>query len=294
MELNIIDIKQLHYFLAIAEEGSITKAAERIHMAQPPLSKQLKMLEEELQVELFERNTRNLKITEAGKHLHYRAQQIIDLTETTVRELKDYDEGIYGTLTVGTISSAGDTLLPEKVLSFHKKYPNIRFHIKKNNTHEVLDLLKNGLIDVGIVRTPIDSEYYDSILFPEEPMVAATVGTPFWTDSQQAITIADLEGKPLLILNRYKETVVKACHNAGFEPHIIGKIDDTRTIMLWANKGMGVAIVQRDWPDLMGSNDLVYKEIAEPLLLTQPAVVWMKNRYLSSVTRHFLESFTTE
>ncbi|MER2009627.1 MAG: LysR family transcriptional regulator [Psychrobacillus sp.] len=289
-----MNIKQLIYFLAIAEEGSITKAADRLHMAQPPLSKQLKMLEIELNIELFERNKRNLRITEAGKQLQYRAKQIIDLTETTIRELKDYDEGIHGTLRIGTIASAGDTLLPENVFSFHQKYPNIRFHIKESNTQEILDMLKNGIIDIGIVRTPIDSDFFDSILFPEEPMVAATTGTPFWNEKQPSITVADLAGKPLLVLNRYEDVMIKSCQKAGFEPDIIGKIDDTRTIMLWANKGMGIAIVQRDWPELMKNNGLKYKEIAEPLLVTQPAIVWMKNRYMSSASRHFLETFVVD
>lgn len=290
----LIDIKQLIYFLAIAEEGSITKAADRLHMAQPPLSKQLKMLENELNVNLVERNTRNLRITEAGKRLQYRAKQILDLTETTIKELKDYDGGIHGMLRIGTIASAGDTLLPAKAFSFHQKYPNIRFQIKESNTQEILDMLKNGLIDIGIVRTPIDSEYYDSILFPDEPMVAATIGTPFWNQDQPSITVAELAGKPLLVLNRYENMIIKSCQKAGFEPEIVGKIDDTRSIILWANTGMGIAIVQRDWPELLNNNDLKYKEIAEPLLFTQTAIVWMKNRYLSSASRHFLETFVED
>lgn len=88
--------------------------------------------------------------------------------------------------------------------------------------------------------------------------------------------------------------IIKSCQKAGFEPNIIGKIDDTRTIMLWANKGMWIAIVQRDWPELMENNGLKYKGIAEPLLVTQPAIVWMKTRYISTASRHFLETFVVD
>lgn len=290
-----MDIKQLKYFLAIADEGNITKAAEKLHMAQPPLSKQLKLLEEELGIQLFERNTRNLKITESGKRLHYRAKQIINLLETTVKELKDFDEGKRGILKIGTLAVTGDAILPEQIYKFNQLYPNIGFQIIHRNTPEILDMLNKGLIDIGIVRTPINSEYLDSILLPEEPMVAVTVGEPFWKENESSkIAIADLSEQPLLVHNRYEKMITMACQKAGFEPNIIGKIDDTRSILLWANLGIGTAIVQRDWLQLFENNDFKYKEIAEESLLTQTAIVWMKNQYMTATARHFIETFLKE
>lgn len=288
-----MDIKQLIYFLAIAEEGSITRAANRLHMAQPPLSKQLKMLEDELEVKLIERNTRNLKITDAGKRLKYRAKQIIELTETTIKELKDYDEGSRGTLRIGTLASTGDAILPARIFNFNQLYPNISFQINHSSTPEILDMLTKGLIDIGIVRTPIDTEYYDSILLPEEPMVAVTGGTPFWKQNEPSITLLDLAEEPLLVHNRYENMITQACRNNGFEPNILGKLDDTKSILLWAKLGIGTAIVQRDWLELFKNDDLKYKEIAETSLVTQTAIVWMGNQYMSSATRHFLETFFT-
>jgi Transcriptional regulator len=286
-----MDIKQLTYFLAIAEEGSLTKAAARLHMAQPPLSKYLKMLEDELGVMLIERNTRKLRITEAGEKMRYRAKQILELTETTINELRDYDEGTHGTLRIGTIASSGDTLLPVRIFHFHRRYPKVRFQIKERSTQEIMDMLEKGLIDIGIVRTPVNIEGYDSILLPEEPMVAATTDTTFWEQNQAEITLADLAGKPLLVHNRYEDIIIKLCRNAGFDPEILGKIDDARSILLWANIGMGIAVVQRDWLELLENADLRYKEIAEPLLVTRNVVVWKKNRYTSSIACHFLETF---
>ncbi|MEY9976296.1 LysR family transcriptional regulator [Lysinibacillus sp. RC79] len=290
-----MDIKQLKYFLAIADEGNITKAAEKLHMAQPPLSKQLKILEDELGIQLFERNTRNLKITESGERLQYRAKQIIDLLETTVKELKDFDEGKCGILKIGTLAVTGDAILPDQIYKFNQIYPNIGFQIIHRNTPEILDMLKKGLIDIGIVRTPIDSEYLDSILLPEEPMVAVTVGEPFWKENESSkIAISDLFEQPLLVHNRYEKMITMVCQNAGFEPKIIGRIDDTRSILLWANLGIGIAIVQRDWLQLFKNNDFKYKEISEKSLLTQTAIVWMKNQYMTTTARHFIETFLKE
>lgn len=119
-----MDIKQLTYFLTIAEEKSITKASEKLHIAQPHLSQQLKLLEEELNVKLIERTTRKFQVTDAGKRLWHRSKQIIELMESTVKELKDFNEGMEGTLSIGTISSAGDILLPQRIYSFNKNIQN--------------------------------------------------------------------------------------------------------------------------------------------------------------------------
>lgn len=286
-----MDIRQLKYFVTIVDEGNITKAAEKLHIAQPPLSQQLKLLEEELGIKLIERNTRKIQITEAGYMLWHRAKQIIELTETTEKELRDFKEGLQGTLSIGAIASAGDTLLPNRINSFHRAYPDVNFHIRECSTNEILELLISGVIEIGIIRTPLNSELFDSILLPDEPMVAATNGDFFWNEDKKTIKLRDLENKPLLVHNRYENVISEACQREGFEPRILGRIDDTRSILLWAHTGMGVAIVQRDWINLIDSINLKYKEINEPSLVTRTAIVWLKNKYLSSIARNFLNIF---
>jgi DNA-binding transcriptional LysR family regulator len=110
-----MDIRQLKYFLAIAEEKNITKAAKKLYISQPPLSQQLKLLEEELGVTLLERSTRKMKLTEAGKLLRHRAKQIIELMETSIKEIKNLNLGVKGILSIGFVSSAGSILLPEQI-----------------------------------------------------------------------------------------------------------------------------------------------------------------------------------
>lgn len=151
-----MDIRQLRYFITIAEEGNITKAARRLHIAQPPLSQQLKLLEEELGVKLVERGSRQIQLTDAGKILRHRAEQVVELVDSTIKELKDFNEGLQGTLSVGTVPSSGSTLLPERIYNFHENYPGVSFQIWEGDTYRILDLLNNGVIEIGIVRTPIN------------------------------------------------------------------------------------------------------------------------------------------
>ncbi|MCM3186059.1 LysR family transcriptional regulator [Priestia megaterium] len=288
-----MDIKQLIYFLTIAEEGNISKAADRLHMAQPPLSQQLKLLEEELGVILFERNTRRMQITDAGQLLQNRGQQIIDLMEKTSKELNDLKEGSQGLLSIGTISSAGETLVPIMVQNFHKVYPGVDFRIKESSTFEILELVKRGVVEIGIIRTPFNLETFDYISLPEEPMMAAALDSLVDTN-KTFLNLDELKGKPLLFHNRYANNIEEACKKSGFEPKVKCRIDDTRTMLNWASDGMGIALIPRDMMDLIPDSHLHFIEIKEETLATKIIVIWKKNHYLSTIARHFLEFFKSK
>ncbi|MGD8192856.1 LysR family transcriptional regulator [Brevibacillus ginsengisoli] len=287
-----MDIRQLAYFLAIAEEGNITKAAERLHIAQPPLSHQLKILEEELGILLMERNTRKIQITDAGRLLQKRAKMILELTEKTAKELKDLREGLIGTLSIGTISSAGEILLPRKIQLFNEQYPGVDFHIRESGTFEILELIKSGVVELGIIRTPFNQDDFEYRNLPDVPMVAGGLDC-FWKGGTGNLDLTELEGKPLLLHNRYADNITKACKKAGFEPRVKCRVDDTRSMLKWANIGMGIVIVPKDIISLVPDVKLNFREIKEESLVTRAVLIWMKNHYLSTPARNFLEFFNT-
>ncbi len=285
-----MDIRQLRYFLAIAEEGNITRAAEKLHIAQPPLSQQLKMLEDELGVKLIDRNTRNMQLTDTGKKLRCRAEQMLRLMDTTVKELKDINEGIQGTLLIGSVPSSGAALLPERIYRFYEKYPHIDFQIYDGDTYKIMELLNSGIIEIGIIRAPFNSKLFDSISLPKEPMVAISSNF-YFTENRRTIEISELINKPLIIDVRFENTIFHACEREGFTPKVICRGDDVRSILLWARTGIGVAIVPKAAIGFIPNSNLNYSEINLASLKTQTAIIWMKNRYLSSAARHFLETF---
>jgi len=192
----IVDNRQLTYFLAIVEEGGITKAAETLHLAQPYLSQMLKLLEEELGVVLIDRTTRKFKVTEAGQLLSYRAKQILDLSEATLKEMKDFNKGIKGVLSLGCLSIAIETVLTEKIFSFHTQYPSIDFEIRQQTTDEILELLKRGIVEIGVIRAPFNSEDYESISLPMEKMVAVSINEINAKKSGSNLSIEELSEKP--------------------------------------------------------------------------------------------------
>ncbi|MBC3797670.1 LysR family transcriptional regulator [Acetobacterium tundrae] len=286
-----MDIKQLKYFLAIAEEGQITSAAKKLNMAQPPLSHQLKLLEEELGVKLFERGPRHVQLTDSGKILMNRAHQILELTNSVVKEVTDLSNGLQGTLSIGTVSSSGATLLNERMSEFHKQYDNIKFEIFEGNTFTLIDLLNKGIIEVGIVRTPFNALNFECKYAKTEPMIAAIPKEMNWESNNMTLSIRELKNKPLIIYRRFEQLICDTCMEHGFAPEIFCKCDDARTALLWANAGTGIAIIPKSAFELAANSNLVVKEIKSEKLKTKIAAIWVKDRYISPLASNFIKSF---
>ena len=228
-----MDIRQLTYFMVIAEEGQITAAARRLHMAQPPLSQQMKALEEELGVQLLQREPRSVTLTDAGEILYRRARQIVTLTDSTRREIADFKNGLRGTLSIGTVSSSGSVILRPALRQFHDSHRGIRFEIYDGNTFRVLDMLGKGLIEIGIVRTPFKQDAFDCTLLPEEPMVLAyadTLADP--SPGQTSLTIEQLQGLPLILYRRFDQLFHDVCEAHNLTPNLLCRNDDARTTLL--------------------------------------------------------------
>lgn len=288
-----MDLRQLRYFLAVAEAGQITGAAERLHIAQPPLSQQIKLLEAELGVQLLQRGSRRSHLTEAGQALKNRADQILALVETTVKEVKEFHDGDKGTLAIGTVASIGATLLPEKIRKFHDRFSGIDFVLYEGETQRIIDLLSGGIIEIGMVRLPFDTEVFESFTLPKEPMVAA-MSDRFGSGGDEVIPMHELENMPLMVHRRHEPLITDACREAGFEPYILCRADDIRSLLTWADAGIGVAIATLSASGLIPSTNLRCRQIDSVKLETTAAVIWMRNRRISTVASRFLETLTND
>lgn len=289
-----MDIRQLRYFLTVAEEGQITSAAKKLQMTQPPLSQQIKLLEDELGVKLIERGSRHIQLTAAGKILLNRARQILALSDSAAKEIHDFSKGLNGTLSIGTVSSSGAVLLNEKMVDFQKKYTGIKFEIHEGNTFTLIDLLNKGIIEVGIVRTPFKAFNLECRYAKSEPMIAAMSKQYDWNPEQTTVTVGELKDKPLIIYRRFEQLISETCLEYGFEPQIFCINEDARTTLLWANAGLGIAIVPKSAFLLAANGNLLYKEIDHEKMKTQIAAIWLKDQYISSLAEKFIENFGRE
>ena len=277
----------MQYFKAIVEEGKITSAAKKLHIAQPPLSYQLKMLEIELGTKLIERGSRGIKLTEAGKIFYNRTEQILKLTDTSVKEIQDFKNGDYGSILMGTVSSSGSSLFLEKISQFHSKYPSVNFQIFEGNTYRLLEILQSGLIEIGIVRTPFKTDNFNCIKLEIEPMIIAMTKSYDWNSKKNKIKIHELNDKPLIMYRRYEKLINETFEKYNFKPKIFCKNDDSRTTLQWAEAGLGIAIVPRSALKLIGTSNLIYKELDDESLKTNICAIWMKDRYISSSAKIF-------
>lgn len=284
-----MDLRQLRYFLAIAKEGGISPAARALHMAQPPLSKQLRMLEEELGVRLAERGNRAIRLTDAGRILQGRAEQILSMADAAARELKNAGAGLRGTLVLGAVSSAG---LPDDTAEvFARQYPDVSFEIHEGNTYQVLDYLKSGRVEVGIVRTPFNRTGLSCRFAQPEPMMAVYAGGDPFPDREE-ISVADLNGRRLIIYRRFERLLREVCGEAGVEPRVVCTSDDARTAASWAKAGFGLGIAPRS--AVTRQSGLAGKRIAHERLRTRLCAICLKERPLSAVARRFFESWPQE
>lgn len=286
-----MNIKQLQYFLTVAEAGSITSAAKRLHISQPPLSNQMHLLEKELGTQLFERGSRKITLTYAGQILYKRAQAIVDLSSATIREITDLASGLQGTIHLGTISSCGVVLLDKYLKHFHDQYPGINFELYEGNTFQLLEKLKMGSIEIAIVRTPFHEEGFHCVYLDEEPMVAVGLKEYLGHVSSDTISLEELADVPLIYYRRFENLLMNSFRNDSIIPKVYCKNDDARTSLMWASAGLGVAITPRSITPAISDPYLIYKVIDVPALYTKIAAIYRKDLYLSSIGQRFIHMF---
>ena len=194
-----MEIRVLKYFLVVAREQNITKSAEVLHITQPTLSRQLKELEEKLGTQLLIRGNKNISLTEDGLLFRKRAEEIVELADKTLNDMKNSKEELVGDIYIGSGETDGLRHIISSIKIINKKYPNIRFHIISGDKQDIIEKLDRGLIDFGVFLDPIDKTKYDYLKIP----AMDTFGVLARKDSELAqkefITKKDLIDKPIII-----------------------------------------------------------------------------------------------
>ncbi len=284
-------VKDMRAFCAIVEEGNISHAAQRLDIAQPALSRQMKRLEQSLGVQLFERGSRRIRLTEAGRVLYSRVENILGIVDGTVREIKEIGSGVAGTIRLGTITTSGAMLLPDLLSEFHRRCPQVTFQVWEAEGARILELLDNRVIEIAITRTQVDSKIYESIVLPNEPLVIVMNKEHNCGEREQEVSFRELEDKPLIIPLRWQSMFVANCRKQGFEPNIVCVSDSIVQDLLFAKTGMGAAMIPISSRSLLTDGNLIYKRLVEPEMNTHTVVAWLKNHVLSTSSRQLMKLF---
>ena len=274
-----MELRQLEYFREIASTGSINEAARHLNMSQPPLSYQIRQLETELNVKLFDRTSKGVTLTEAGKVLYDRSGNLLEYARST--ELEVSKTGKKRILRIGLTPTTVDTIMPY-IARFSKKNPDVNFEVHDGITYSLYQYLLDGIIDISVARTPLRLDEVSYMELCSEPMIA--VSAPENTAS--SLKLADLLHRPLILYRRYEELIMNTFHAQNMNPDIFCVCDDPRDAMLWVQEGLATAVFPRSMEDLC--TDLPIRIIEEEKLKTRILLAWKKDRRPSAVMQDFI------
>ena len=284
-----MDLKQLQYFLTIVEEGSITAAAARLHVTQPPLSQQLKKLEKEFNVVLFERDSRNLQLTAVGQMFADRARQLLALSNVIQKEIVDFSSGYKGNLYISITPTAVPLVLSPKIAEFHQNYPMINFEFFEGNSAYIHDLVQKGIIDIGIIRSPFHLQGIKYLKKEPEPMVAVMSPEYNWSDCVSC-SVDELDGKQLIIYRRYESILNEVFNLHNVLPRIICKAERSSSALRVAESGLGIALLPSGATQ-MAQEKIVQKILDDDCLYTSPMAICAYDHYLNKSAMAFLDYF---
>ncbi len=283
-----MEYRVLKYFLTVAREENITRAAEVLHVSQPALSRQLMQLEDELGAKLFERGRRNIRLTDAGLLLRRRAQEIVDLTEKTEREFKT-DGALGGVVSIGSGEAATMRSLARMMDGFSRVYPDVKFDIYSNNADFIRERLDKGLLDIGVLLSPGDLSRYEYLMMPATERWGALIRSDSPLAERKNILPQDLTEQRLLVPVRAQEGGVFA-----WLGDYADKLDVYATYNLLYNAamlvdcGMGAALTIEGAAALYCDKRMVFRPF-EPELVAPSALVWKKYQPMSAAAQAFID-----
>lgn len=247
MYICIMELRQLRYFVAVAEEMNFGRAARRLSISQPPLSMQIKSLEREIGVELFARTTRSVELTDAGRAFLPRAEEILCSVEESAEVTRSAGEGLTGKLTVGFISSATLSLLPPAVRLFRDRFGGVELKLKELTSGEQLDALYEREIGVGLVRLPmVAAGIRFEPLLEERLLVALPEGHPL--ETLERVPMEEIADLALVFFTRrlvpgLHEHILELYRSVGAYPHVVQEAIHLQTIVGLVASGVGLAIL---------------------------------------------------
>ncbi len=290
-----IDLRQLRYFVAVAEEMHFGRAAARLHMTQPPLSQTIQALEAALGTALFARTSRRIDLTSAGAALLPEARRILLQADTLPALAQRAASGEYGTLSLAFVSTADYSVLPPFLREFRERYPQVQIDLREATTDVQVEELGYGRIDAGLIIPPLPDKMkaeldYVSVL--TEPLVLAVPKGIKGLRGQNAIALKAVIDMPLIIFPRriapaFHDAIVACFHEAGLTPRIGQEAIQMQTIVGLVSAGMGIALVPQSVSNLKRPG-VEYKLLAGKTPMVETGLAWRRDN-TSPVLRAFLE-----
>ena len=286
-----MELRQIQYFLAVAEELNFSRAAVRLQIAQPPLSRQIRQLEEELGVELFHRTKRQVQLTEAGRAFLEEARQILAQVEQGVRVAQRASRGEIGRLVVGFEGSSTYDVIPMSLKVYRERFPEVDLVVYAMTTEEQIQALLERRIGIGFVVSPInDKRLAIETILRESLILAIPENHPLAT--RTSVRVRELESEPFITFQRDRgcglyDQVIAVCRRANFSPRIIQEADEMQVILGFVAAGLGVTLLSASVVQFQRPG-VVYRMLQPSMPKVALALAWRRD-VPSAVIQAFIE-----
>ena len=293
----LLEIRNLRYFLAVAREENMTRAAETLHVTQPTLSKTMKALEDELGKKLFVRHSFSISLTEEGELLRNRAEDLVTMADKIEKEFLSLDELTGGELYFGLAESYQIRHLAKEIRMLKERYPGLRYHITSGDTEQVTEKLDKGLLDFAVICDVPDGRKYEYIAFPEGDIWGLILPADAALAKKESIRIEDLLGLPLFASEQGWEGDIRGWAGEHFaQLRLEGSFRLAYNASMFVREGLGYQLTFRNLVDVSEVSGLVFRPL-EPKLEVKLYLIWNRYQAFTPIAERFLaqirESFTT-
>jgi len=289
-----MEIRVLRYFLAIAREGSITNAANYLHVTQPTLSRQIKELEEEVGQKLFIRGSHNMKLTQEGFILRKRAEEIVSMVDKTEAEFRSMESTVAGDIYIGGGETRAISYIADVVRELREEYPDIKYHLHSGNEADVTERLDRGLIDFGILVQPADLTKYDCLHLPAEDTWGVVMRKDSPLAEKPSITRQDLRELPLIlsrqaIAGRKEDNEFINWFGSDFDKlNIVTTFNLMYNAAIMVEAGIGYAVGIDGITNTDVNSPLCFRPL-EPRMTAGLDVIWKKYQVFTPAAELFLQ-----
>jgi DNA-binding transcriptional LysR family regulator len=289
-----MELRHLRYFVAVAEELNFRRAAERLRVAQPALSSQIKNLEQELGVKLFDRTTRSVSLTPTGQIFLGEARGILGATAHAEQLVRKAELGLVGTLRVGVITPATGPLLARVLRHFHQKFPGVQLSLSALTTTEQLKRLRAGELDAGLLRPPVVSLDLETRFVEQAPLMLA-VPAGHRLAKKKKLEWRDFNGEGLVMIHpdlqhSFYDPFIAACLKAGAKTHVAQYAQDVQIKMWLISAGFGIAPVTATLVEIRRPG-VIFRPLPPGLPPVQTMLVWRRADVSIPVIKNFLDCF---
>ena len=288
-----MEIRTLRYFLAVAREENMTRAAEQLHVTQPTLSKTLKALEDELGKKLFTRHSFSIRLTDEGVLLRNRAEDLVSMADKIAREFVTLDDITGGDIYLGLAESYQIRTLARAIKEFQRQYPELHYHITSGDTEQVTEKLDKGLLDFAVLVETPDNTKYEALIFPHADVWGLVFPSGDPLKKKKTITVDDLIGLPLFCSEQsWRNDIPRWCGNRMKELCLEGSFRLSYNGSMFAREGLGYLLTFDRLVDTSSGSGLVFRPLS-PALENQLYLAWKKYQALSPIAERFLKHLQT-